>query len=60
VTKSVLIGDTFTDRDTAKAAGVASVLVSFGPTGRDVEKLAPEAVLDHYDDLFDVVQGLLS
>ena len=60
VAKSVLIGDTFTDRDTAKAAGVASVLVSFGPTGRDVEKLAPEAVLDHYDDLFDVVQGLLS
>jgi phosphoglycolate phosphatase len=31
VARSVLIGDTVTDRDTARAAGVPVVLVSFGP-----------------------------
>ncbi|WP_457650268.1 HAD-IA family hydrolase [Profundibacter sp.] len=60
VARSVLIGDTVTDRETARAAGVPSVLVTFGPTGRDVAGLQPEALLDHYDDLFGVVEGLLA
>jgi len=60
VARSVLIGDTVTDRETARAAGVPSVLVTFGPTGRDVAGLQPEALLDHFDDLFGVVEGLLA
>ena len=60
VARSVLIGDTVTDRETARAAGVPSVLVTFGPTGRDVAGLQPEALLDHYDDLFGVVEDLLA
>ena len=56
---SVLIGDTVTDRKTAAAAGVPSVLVTFGPTGRDVASLNPEALLDHYDDLDAVVARLI-
>ncbi len=59
VARSVLIGDTVTDRETARAAGVPSVLVTFGPTGHDVAALQPEALLDHYDDLFDLVEGLI-
>jgi len=59
VPRSVLIGDTVTDRETARAAGVPSVLVTFGPTGHDVAALQPEALLDHYDDLFDLVEGLI-
>ncbi|WP_456388600.1 HAD-IA family hydrolase [Profundibacter sp.] len=59
VARSVLIGDTVTDRETARAAGVPSVLVTFGPTGRDVEQLQPEALLDHYDGLFEVVESLI-
>ena len=59
VARSVLIGDTVTDRETARAAGVPSVLVTFGPTGRDVVALQPEALLDHYDNLFGVVKGLI-
>ncbi len=59
VARSVLIGDTETDRATARAAGVPSVLVSFGPEGRAVAALHPEALLDHYDDLDRVVAGLL-
>jgi phosphoglycolate phosphatase len=59
VATSCLIGDTVTDRDTARAAGVASVLVTFGPTGRDVEALNPEALLDHYRDLSGIVETLI-
>jgi phosphoglycolate phosphatase len=53
--RSLLIGDTVTDRKTAAAAGVPCVLVTFGPTGRAVADLAPEALLDHYDDLDRVI-----
>ncbi|KPU84114.1 haloacid dehalogenase [Marinosulfonomonas sp. PRT-SC04] len=59
VSRSVLIGDTVTDRETARAAGVPCVLVTFGPTGREVETLQPEALLDHFDALFEVVEGLI-
>jgi len=57
--KSVLIGDTLTDRAAAKNANVPCVLVTFGPTGRDVAKLKPQALLDHYDDLFALLAKLL-
>ncbi|WJY21692.1 HAD-IA family hydrolase [Fontisubflavum oceani] len=59
-TSALLVGDTDTDRKTARAAGVPSVLVTFGPDGRGVEALAPEALLDHYDDLDRIVDHLLS
>ncbi len=61
VARSVLIGgDTETDRNTSRAVGVPSVLVTFGPDGRGgVAALAPEALLDHYDDLDRVVQSLI-
>ena len=51
VDRSILIGDTETDRLTGRAAGVPVVLVTFGPEGRGVERFAPEALLDHFDDL---------
>ncbi|MBY6153166.1 HAD-IA family hydrolase [Vannielia litorea] len=50
-TRGILIGDTETDRETARAAGIPCVLVTFGPDGRGVEALEPEALLDHFDDL---------
>lgn len=59
VARSILIGDTKTDRDTATACGVASVLVTFGPEGRAIERLKPEALLEHYKDLPDLVASLL-
>lgn len=59
VARSILIGDTKTDRETARACGVASVLVTFGPKGRTIERLAPEALLEHYDDLPALVARLL-
>ena len=55
----LLVGDTNTDRGTARAAGVPCVLVSFGPSGDDMAALGPEALLDHYDDLPDIVTRLI-
>jgi phosphoglycolate phosphatase len=55
---SVLIGDTETDRETARACGVPCVLVTFGPDGQDVAKLKPEALLHHFDDLAAVLERL--
>ena len=57
--RSILIGDTVTDRDTARAAGRPCVLVTFGPTGQAVADLGPEALIDHYDGLDDVVDRLI-
>jgi phosphoglycolate phosphatase len=58
--RCVLIGDSDTDRNTARAAGVPSVLVTFGPAGGDMAALAPEALLHRYDDLPQIVDRLLA
>lgn len=57
--RAILVGDTETDRETARRAGVPSVLVTFGPEGRGVARLAPEGLLDHYDALYDLADALL-
>ncbi|MEM7641473.1 MAG: HAD-IA family hydrolase [Pseudomonadota bacterium] len=49
--RSVLIGDTTTDRETARAAGVPCILVTFAPGGGAVADLRPEALLHDYADL---------
>ena len=49
--RSFLLGDTVTDRDTGRAAGVPVALVTFGPEGRGIGRLAPDALLDHFDAL---------
>ncbi len=56
---AVLIGDTVTDRDTARAAGVPIVLVTFGPEGEKVADMEPDALLSDYRDLPDLVRDLL-
>ncbi len=58
IARSCLVGDTITDHSTARAAGVPSVLVTFGPGGGDMAALEPDALLDHFDDLDRVVTGL--
>ena len=57
--RSVLVGDTVTDRETARAAGVPSILVEFGPAGGDMAALEPDALLPHYDQLDAVLDRLL-
>lgn len=51
VGRSMLVGDTETDRKTGLAVGVPVALVTFGPEGAGVARLQPEALLDHFDQL---------
>lgn len=51
VARSFLVGDTETDRKTAAAAGVRVALVAFGPEGRAIGRLAPDRLMEHFDDL---------
>ena len=55
----LLVGDTHTDRNTARAAGVPCVLVTFGPAGGDMAALEPEALLQDYADLPGIVETLI-
>lgn len=57
--RCLLVGDSDTDRNTARAAGVPSVLVTFGPDGAGMAALAPEALLDNYAALPDLAERLL-
>ena len=57
--RAVLVGDTVTDRDAARAAGVPCVLVGFGPDGDAVARLGPEAVVAHFDELPAVLARLV-
>ncbi|MEQ9260961.1 MAG: HAD-IA family hydrolase [Roseovarius sp.] len=57
--RSLLVGDSDTDRETSRAAGVPSVLVTFAPPGMAVASLEPEAMIGHFDELPDVVLTLL-
>lgn len=57
--QSILIGDTETDVNTARAAGVPVVLVAFGPEGPGISRLRPDAMLKGYPDLPEVAARLL-
>lgn len=57
--KCILIGDSDTDRNTARAAGVPCVLVTFGPAGGDMAALEPEALLNDYEQLHGIVVDLI-
>ena len=48
---AIMIGDSRTDVDTARAAGLPVIAVSFGYTDTPVEKLGPDRVVDHFDEL---------
>ncbi|MEM9248243.1 MAG: HAD-IA family hydrolase [Pseudomonadota bacterium] len=62
--RGLLVGDTVTDRDTARAAGAPIVLVTFGPGNTmgqpGVADLAPDAFLSDYAALPALAERLLS
>ena len=63
IVRSCLIGDTITDHATARAAGVPSVLVTFGPGSAngsaEVRAMQPDALLGHFDELPALATNLL-
>lgn len=58
---AVMVGDSRTDIDTAKAAGIPVVAVDFGYTDRHVREFEPSAVISHFDELtLDLAARLLA
>ena len=58
--RTVMVGDSEVDIATAKAAHVPIVGVTFGYTQVPVERLSPDAVIGHFDQLEETVARLLA
>lgn len=56
--RAMFVGDSITDADTARAAGLPLVAVSFGFSDRPVEELGADAIIDHYDELLPALRRL--
>jgi len=55
---AAFVGDSITDAETARAAGVPFVAVSFGFSDRPVNELGADAVIDDYAELIEALKGL--
>jgi phosphoglycolate phosphatase len=58
--RAVMVGDSETDLATAKAASVPAILVSFGYATSSLGSIAPQAVIDHFDELPACAYALLN
>jgi phosphoglycolate phosphatase len=55
---AIFIGDSITDTDTAKAAGLPCVALSFGFSDRPPEKLGADRLIDHWNELIPALSTL--
>lgn len=55
--RTLFVGDSDNDINAAKAAGVASVAVTFGYVPGDPHALGADAVIEHYDALVPLIEG---
>lgn len=58
--RAVMVGDASTDAGAARAAGVPLILVSFGYTEIPAAELAPDILVDHFDQMTNACAALLS
>ncbi len=58
--RAIMVGDSAVDISTAKAAGIPIIAVTFGYTDVHVRDLAPDAVIEHYDELIPAIEGILA
>ncbi len=58
--RTLFVGDSRTDADTAHAAGVPLLLVSFGYSSEPVTELGAGTVIDHYDAFEEAVRVIQS
>ena len=56
--RAIMVGDSATDIDTARAAGVPVIAVDFGYTDTPVTQLGPDRVIGHFAELPDAVTAL--
>jgi phosphoglycolate phosphatase len=58
--RALMIGDSVTDLQTARAADVPCILMTYGYTPVPAASLGADAVLDHFDQLPETISRLLS
>jgi phosphoglycolate phosphatase len=56
---AVMIGDSATDANAAKAAGWPCILVDFGYTDRPARELGADVVISHFDQLDDAIHTVM-
>ena len=56
--RAAFVGDSITDTDTARAANIPCVAVSFGFSDRPPEQLGAGALIDHFDELIPALERL--
>lgn len=59
LTRAVMVGDSGTDIDTARAAGIPVIAVDFGYTETPVTQLGPDRVIGRYADLPGAVRAVI-
>lgn len=59
IERAIMVGDSRTDIDTARAAGLPVVAVTFGYTDTPVEQLDPDSVIGHFDGLAAEISRLM-
>jgi phosphoglycolate phosphatase len=58
--RTLMIGDSRTDIDTARNAGTPVIAVDFGYTDTPVAALGPDRIISHFDELWAAAHALLS
>jgi phosphoglycolate phosphatase len=57
--RAIMIGDSITDIQTARNAGLPVIAVTFGYTATPVAMLNPDQIIDHYDTLSVAIDTLI-
>lgn len=57
--RSILVGDSSTDIETARAAGIPIIAVDFGYSPRPIATFNPDRIISHFDGLRAVADDLL-
>jgi len=55
---AIMVGDSRTDVDTARAAATPVIGVDFGYTDTPMAEIGPDALISHYDEIVDAVERL--
>jgi len=58
--RAIMVGDSITDLDAARATGVPCILTTFGYTDVPAAELGADAVIAHFDELARTIDGLIA
>ncbi len=56
--RAAFVGDSITDTDTGRNAGIPTIAVSFGFSDRPVDQLGADRIIDHFDEMIPALRAL--